>query len=251
MARKTATSNTYRFFVPPATIQGDLIVSADAELSRQLATVLRLRPGDQIVLLDGTGQQYTVALAQMDKRGFSGSVLERVQLPPEPAPHITIYAPIIRAERFEWLLQKATELGAAAIVPLVSERTVAGDTDTGQRKHERWLRIVREAAEQSRRAVLPVLAATQPFAIACRAAEEAELALLLWEWGDAPPMRAVVRQHTPARVALLSGPEGGLTDAERATAADRGIHAVSLGPRTLRAETAPLAALAALRYEYD
>ncbi len=250
--RSSIASNTYRFFVPPEALAGGRFALEDADLAHQLGVVLRLRPGDRVLLLDSQGWQYTVRLEELTRRAVAGAVEEHTPAGGEPRAALTLYPALIRAERFEWLLQKGTELGTAAFVPLVCARSAAGDSDGAARKRERWGRIVREAAEQSRRGRLPDLGAPLPFTAACAHAAGHDLALLLWEGDGAEPLRRVLRARAdtpPQRIALLSGPEGGLTDEERATAQAHGIVAVTLGPRTLRAETAPLAAAAMTLYE--
>jgi 16S rRNA (uracil1498-N3)-methyltransferase len=252
--RKTEGSNTYRFFVAPEALRGDEVVLADEALARQLAQVLRLAPGDQITLLDGAGMRYRVEISALTRAGLRGRILDRAEEHGEARAHVTLYQALARAERFELVLQKATELGVAAIVPLASERSSVEASEAG-RKYERWGRIVREAAEQSRRARLPTLEAALLFEEACARAAEAELALLLWE-GEAEALGAVLRRQLaagtgpPARAAILSGPEGGWSAREVAVAREHGIVPVSLGPRTLRAETAPLVALSLVLYEF-
>jgi 16S rRNA (uracil1498-N3)-methyltransferase len=164
---------------------------------------------------------------------------------------------IIRPERFEWMLQKGTELGASGFVPVQMSRSTAAEQATG-RKLERWQKIIREAAEQSCRGKLPTLAAPLPFAQACEQAAASDLALLLWEGapGEEPArsLRAVLRAPRPAppaTIAVLSGPEGGISPEELTSASGHGIIPVSLGPRILRAETAPVAAATAIFYELD
>ena len=250
--RSTATSNTYRFFVPPDALGDGGFALDDADLAHQIGTVLRLRPGDRVQLLDNSGAEYTVRLTAVERRRLAGEIELRSTAAVEPALALTIYAPLIRAERFEWLLQKGTELGARSFVPLLCARTGAAETEIGARKQERWSRILREAAEQSRRARLPALLPPAPFADACPAAAQHGLALLLWEGSGAAPLRQTLRARAaapPQSAALLSGPEGGLTHDEYTHAQTCGIIPVTLGRRTLRAETAPLVAAAALLYE--
>lgn len=243
-------SNTYRFFV--AQPIRDLVVTLDdPQLAHQLSSVLRLRPGDRVVLLDNNGWEFTIELSALSRSQINGRVIKRLAAQGEPATQITLFLALIRPERFEWALQKGTELGASAFVPLICARSRA--TDVGARKSERWQRIVREAAEQSRRGRLPSIAPATPFNDACAAAARADLAVLLWEGDDVDSLRATLaaaRQTTQMRqIAVLSGPEGGLTHDECKIAQTHGIIPVTLGPRTLRAETAPLAATVAILYE--
>jgi 16S rRNA (uracil1498-N3)-methyltransferase len=252
--RDTIRSNTYRFFVDPSALDGGKARLFDPELGHQLADVLRLGRGDRIILLDGEGWQYTVSLETVDRRGTVNGAIEACEAAGgEPRINLTIYLPLIRTERFEWALQKGVELGAATFVPTTCARSI--DIAPDERKLTRWRWIIREAAEQSRRGRLPRLTPAIPFVEACARRGSSDPALLLWEGTDATPLAHALRilqQHTPpTSLALFSGPEGGLTDDERQCAGRHGIMSVSLGPRTLRAETAPIAATAIIVYEFD
>jgi 16S rRNA (uracil1498-N3)-methyltransferase len=135
-------------------------------------------------------------------------------------------------------------------VPLICERAVAA-AELSERKLERWRRLVREAAEQSRRGRLPVIVPLIPFEAACAAAVAQGPALFLWEGAGALSLREAIATHAllSRPVAIFSGPEGGWSQAELEIARGYGIIAVTLGPRTLRAETAPIVAMSVLRYE--
>ncbi|GIV95361.1 MAG: ribosomal RNA small subunit methyltransferase E [Herpetosiphonaceae bacterium] len=239
--------NTYRFFVPPESFHGAEVAVDDRDLAHQLKAVLRLQPGAEITLLDGRGQRYHVELTALDRNQIRGRILERGPAGGEPHTRLTIYAALIKAERFEWLLQKGTELGVTRFVPLVSERSLPGTI--GEAKQARWQRILREAAEQSLRGRVPELCAPMPFAAACNAV--GEQGFLLWEAEGGTPLRVALRQITASSLAILSGPEGGFTNAEAELARQHGVRAITLGPRILRAETAPLVAAVAILYERD
>ena len=252
-------ANTYRFFISPKAIQGDIIQFDDADLAHQLMKVLRLRPGDRALFLDGEGNAYTVVLTELQRTSVTARVEERTEASGEPLLHVTLYVALLRAERFEFVLQKGTELGVSAFVPVQFARSLPADR-ADEHKLARWRRIIREAAEQSCRGHLPLLGSPISFNTACAQATSADLALLLWE-GKAAPLRAILRQDlaqqasskrdNPQTIALLSGPEGGITTDELTSAAEHGMMRVSLGPRILRAETAPLAAAVALFYELE
>ncbi len=241
--------NTYRFFVHPESFSGDTVSVADADLARQLARVLRLGPGDHVLLLDGLGDACEVELAELGRDLVAGRVLRRERAA-EPALDLTLYIALLRPERFEWALQKGTELGVRRFVPVQFARSLPADRADGC-KAERWRRIIREAAEQSCRGRLPTLGEPVGFAAAVQAAASADLSLILWE-GQAPPLRELLRRPgpRPASVAILSGPEGGIAEHELTDAAGRGMMPASLGSQILRAETAPIAAAAALSYEF-
>jgi 16S rRNA (uracil1498-N3)-methyltransferase len=273
--RQTVQSNTYRFFVDADALHGREVVIEDAELAHQLGAVLRLRQGERMLLLDNSGWQYVVALNSLAGDRVAGTVERKELAGGEPRTKLTLYVALLRPERFEWVLQKGTELGVSAFVPVICERSTIADADElSERKLDRWRRIVREAAEQSRRGKLPRLASALFYPAACEQAARRGQALLLWEGAGAPPLRRILRDSSqpsadgeprmtdpraaireqrssaqPFSIALLSGPEGGFSAGEFETAARYGIMPVTLGPRTLRAETAPLVAASAILYE--
>jgi len=242
--------NTRRFFVAPEALRDEQVRLSDPDLARQIGRVLRLTSGDHVLLLDGLGMAAEVELTAIGRDAVTGTVVRREAVGGEPPLNLTFYLPLIRAERFEWAVQKCVELGARRLVPTHCARSLAADR-TDARKLERWRRIAREAAEQSCRGVLPEVSAPLSFDAAVEAAAGADLALLLWE-GQAPHLRSILRAHggewNGRAIHLLSGPEGGITPDELTRARERGIIPVSLGPRVLRAETAPIAAAAMVLY---
>ncbi len=249
-------SNTYRFFIAPDMMNDDTVTLTDAALVHQMAHVLRLRPGNEVLLLDGLGTTYRTTLTAVGRTSVSGQITAREASRGEPALMLTLYVPLLRAERFEWVLQKGTELGVSRFIPTQCTHSLAADRADAH-KLERWTRIVREAAEQSCRGRLPVVSDPQPFVTACATAATADLPLLLWE-STASGLRSVLRGHiqllsaTPLpTIAILSGPEGGLTSNELTTATEHGMIPVTLGARILRAETASIAATAAIFYELE
>lgn len=255
---RPATSNTYRFFVDPDVIHGRDVRIEERALVHQIGTVLRLRSSMEVTLLDNSGWEHTVRLESVERHAVSGTVESRQLAAGEPHLKLALYVALLKGERFEWVLQKGTELGVSVFVPVVCERSVVDDAaEIGAAKLERWERIVREAAEQSRRGRLPKLQPAQLFSPACEHATRRERTLLLWEGHGAASLRRTLKESVPRAappaplsLAVFSGPEGGWTESEMATAIMYNIDLVSLGARTLRAETAPIAAAAVLLYEY-
>lgn len=255
----------------------------DRELIHQFMSVLRLRSGDHVVLLDNSGWQYVVVLNRLERGQATGTIERKELAGGEARTKITLYTALLRTERFEWVLQKGTELGVAAFVPLICERSTIADADElSEHKLERWARIIREGAEQARRGKLPRLTPAMLFPTACEQAAQRGPSLLLWENGGLP-LRQTLRRHetgnqaapgeyrpaaesrlersdsapserlhsttSPFSVALFSGPEGGFTTEEYEMALGYGLIPTTLGSRTLRAETAPIAATTAILYE--
>lgn len=203
-----------------------------------LERVLRLRPGEQVTVSDGAGAWLLCVLG-------TGLVLEpvgEVERSERPRPELTVGFALVKGDRPEWIVQKLTECGVDRIVPFVAERSVVRwDGDKTARNAERLRRVAREAAMQSRRRWLPNVVDPVPFATTVRLVQGVGGALADAGSGDAVSL---------ARPAVLVGPEGGWSDAERASAEASGLAAVRLGPQVLRAETAAVAAgvlLAALR----
>lgn len=233
-----------RFIVRPEAIQGGR-VRFDRDEARHLGRVLRLRPGAIVEAADGAGRTFAVRLEALDTREAWGTILgERVPGAESPCA-ITLAQAILKGERMAWLLQKATELGVARIVPVETERVVArtGGERTAARR-ARWARIAREAVKQCGRAVVPVVEAPCPFADVAAEARRHDAAWLLWEGGGTPLAAAAREAGRPRRLLLLVGPEGGFTADEVALAERHGARVVGLGPRILRAESAGLVALA-------
>ncbi|MEK7405846.1 MAG: RsmE family RNA methyltransferase [Acidobacteriota bacterium] len=219
-----------RFFVD-AVHHGRALLAGDEV--HHLRKVLRAERGQRFELSDN----HSVYLAEIEDFG-KDQVVFRVldKLPAEEPPRrVTLYAALFKFDRFEWLVEKATELGAGRIVPVAAERTEKGLDQAAVKRLERWRRIAREASQQAHRARLPEIAPPIPFAEAL--ADPSAHRLFLDKTGT-------VTHFPVSAVALLVGPEGGWTDAERAAALAAGWTAVSLGPLILRAETAAIAALA-------
>ena len=216
------------------------------------AQVLRLQPGETLVLFNGQGGEWSARIEHMGRRDVQVRVLAHVDVDRELPLPVTLAVGMPANERFEWLIEKATELGVAAIEPLVCERSVVRSAaERAQRKLEHWRGVAIAAAEQCGRTRLPRIEPVQPFAQWLKARQASpDLPLLLLAFDDARPLGGLPigpwRQGPGLRV--LSGPEGGLSPAEEqdARALGAATTAVRLGPRVLRAETAPLAVLATL-----
>ena len=257
----------HRFFVLPTAIQGDR-VTLTGPIVHQLTHVLRLRPGERVVVLDDSGWEYTVELKRLERKQAEGRIVERAEAQGEPRTRITLYQAVLKGERFEWVLQKGTELGIVAFVPLLCARNVIRDPEAVRNKLPRWQTIIREAAEQSRRGRLPRLEPPLFFAEACQQAEASGgLSLLAWEEDPATTLKAVLQASPvphgasfeppapnaqyPKSIILLIGPEGGFTPEEVKLAQAHSILPITLGRRILRAETAGLVAAAAIFYELN
>lgn len=243
-------ANTHRFFVEPDLLAEDTVMLTDRDLVHQLQRVLRLRVGDRILLLDGRGSQSEVTLSEISRDRVCAVVETRTPAAGESLVAVHVFAALIRAERYEWFLQKAVELGAVTITPLVTAHTTATDAPSAQRM-QRWQRIIREAAEQSCRGRLPLLQPAETLSQALTRITAVDLAIILEQHAEFLLPQLITARPDTRSVALFSGPEGGFSAAELRQAEQHGMIGASLGRRVLRAETAPLAALAVLSQLYD
>jgi 16S rRNA (uracil1498-N3)-methyltransferase len=232
-----------RFFVPAGSLAGDPVTIAGDPL-HHLRTVLRLGPGSELLLLDGTGTCCRVRLMTVGRDQATATVIDRRFEREQPCP-LRLLQALPKGDKFELVLQKGTELGVTVFQPVLSGRAVSRP-ETG--RTTRWERIITEAARQSRRPRLPQLAPLLPLSAALAMVSE-PLRLVLWEQG-ARALAEVLPAGAPAGVALLVGPEGGFSAAEIGTISTAGFLPVHLGPRILRTETAGLAVAAVLQHLY-
>ncbi|MCL4239937.1 MAG: 16S rRNA (uracil(1498)-N(3))-methyltransferase [Dehalococcoidia bacterium] len=234
-------SHVPRVYLPGRLAHG--VITIDGEAGRHLATVLRIRPGDPLLLLPGDGHEWSATVASVTKAGVVAEVGELVRQEAPPAVVLETWCALVRPGRFEWALEKCVEAGTDVIRPIVTEFAQRGDTPS-ETKLARWQRIVIEAAEQSGRLFVPVLEAPAPLA---RIIETYRGALVFGAPTGKPPRE--VARLLPARghIALVVGPEGGFSEAETATLARRGGIPTSFGPHILRTETAAVVGTALIR----
>ncbi len=217
--------------------------SLDREAAHHLHTVLRVRPGAPIMLFDGCGHTRAAIISTADRHGLVLTTTEPAREQPRPACAITLFACVSKGARMDWTIEKATELGAARIVPVISARTVSRPSDA-----TRWARIAEEAARQCGAAWLPAIPAPLPFDAALALATQTLPLFAAVLTPEARPLRDALDAFCtpPAAAGWFVGPEGDFTSAELAALTDGGAIPVSLGPQTLRAETACLYGLCAL-----
>jgi 16S rRNA (uracil1498-N3)-methyltransferase len=210
------------------------------EDARHLTRVLRVEPGQRYELSDNRAA-YLVEIAEARGERVVFRVLEPIASPAQPV-RITLCAALIKFDRFEWIVEKATELGVERILPVATTRMEKGLFEASRKRSERWTRIARESSQQSRRTQLPEILPAVRFEVAL--GEPADQRYFLDEAATLPLLVSLPTMREPlARVALLLGPEGGWTDTERQQATAPQWQAVGLGPHVLRAETAAVAAL--------
>ena len=216
---------------------------------RHLSRVLRAEVGDNIVIC-AMGTEFDCVINAVERDSVCVSVGEGRPAAGEPGVKVTLYVGLPKAEKLEHIIQKAVELGADGVVPFVAERSVARPSGREDNKSERRRKIAQEAAKQCGRGRVPFVSNILSFEQAVAQGAEADLALLCYECGGEPLSVTLKANPNVNSVAILTGPEGGISASEYERAISLGWKTVTLGSRILRCETAPLCALSAAMYEY-
>jgi 16S rRNA (uracil1498-N3)-methyltransferase len=236
---------TTRFFVDR--VEGDRVLLGKGD-SHHLLRVMRAQPGDDFTVLVG-GVQYECRLTGVGEGHAEGTVVASRPASGEPPVKVTLFQGLAKGDKLETVIQHGTEIGISEFVPVASRRSVVKlEPKKAAERVERWQRIAREAAEQSRRGAVPRVAPVASWQEAVARCGEFELALVPWEEGGEPLGEVLKGAPGTRSVALFIGPEGGLSPEEVAQAGAHGARAVTLGPRILRTETAGLAAAVAILF---
>jgi len=230
-----------RFFVSESGFEGPA-VRLSAEQAHQVYHVLRLKTGDAIVVLDNAGYEYAVTLTTVTKREVIGEITAKSEASGEPRVRITLFQSLLAREKFEWVLQKGTEVGVARFVPVQTERSIARARQIDAKKLTRWRRILTEAAEQSHRGRIPEIAEATPWNEALAQFDTFDRTLIAATSGPTNALEEALRpgDRPLSSIAVLIGPEGGFSDDEVRQACASGAVPVGLGPRILRTETAAM-----------
>ena len=235
-----------RFFVAASNIFGGIAYLGAEDAGHFRA--LRISRGESITVCDGAGNDYTCRVTDVTGDGAEAEIVSVEPSASEPSVKCTVYAALSKGEKLDTVVQKSVELGACEIVVFPSERCVAKPDGAALIKRlQRLNKIALSAAEQSERGIIPQVLPAPSFPAAMSAAAGAELPLFCYEEERTVGLRAALDEHPGAKtVSIVTGPEGGFTPEEAQLARDCGLISVSLGPRILRCETAPLAALSAV-----
>ena len=227
----------------PLTPGGQVVLKG--KVAQHLGRVLRARAGEQIALFNGDGQEFAAKVLTVNKREVSVDIGAASTPQTESLVHTTLGLCLSKGDRFDWAIQKATELGVGAVTPLYSERVdFSIPPDRIEKRAAHWRQIAISACEQCGRVRIPAVSPPQPFEqwVQSVAAEQ--------KWvlhcGNHGATQSGASKEAPADAALLIGPEGGLTDQEVSRACENSFGVLRLGPRVLRTETAPVVALSAL-----
>lgn len=237
-----------RFFLEPESFSGgEMLLTGE---NFQHAKVLRLKPGEKLLVCDGQGREALCAVREVGSGEIALDVLERRESESEASVRVSVYMAFPKADKLEHVIQKATELGAFEIVAFPSARCVSRpDEKSLKKKLERWQKIAASAAEQSGRGRIPEVIALGSYREALQRAAKVDKALMFYENEHAVTLRMALESGEFHTVSLLTGPEGGLEEAEVEQARAAGLQVCTLGSRILRCETAPLCALSAVMYD--
>lgn len=238
-----------RFFSSASNRSGDefVLLAPDAV---HISRVLRMKKGTAIVVCDDVGYEHDCVLSSVGKDRVVAHIVSSRPYSTEPSIEVTVFAALSKGERFDFLVQKCVEVGATAIVPFLSERCVARpDARDYERKRARFARIALEASKQALRSRPVQVSEIVWFEQAVRTAADYPAAMLLYEHENRRSLSQILRQSDGCgRYAVMTGPEGGFSEGEAAFALQNGLESVSIGPRILRCETAPVAAVCAIMY---
>ncbi len=242
----------HRFFVTADTIR-DNFIELDTEQSHHILKVLRLKPGDFLELFDGAGNEF---LCRMHSQR-NGSVLAEVQKREfranEPSTRVILAQGIAKGDKMDYVIQKAVEIGAFAIIPFVSERTVVTlEQQKAEQKNKRWQNIAREACKQSRRNMIPEVGPIMQLPQLLDTLRE-KRAVMLYEGEEKVGLRDILVKYKDSlsaqSITIIVGPEGGFSPQEAQRAENNNISIAGLGSRILRTETAGLVAASIILYE--
>ena len=243
-----------RFFVAPEAVQDDM-VQFDAELARHMGKVLRLNVGEQVTVSTGDGTAYLVELTAFMKDAVTGRIVERMENLQETAIEVVLYQGMPKGDKLELIIQKCTELGVSAVIPVETSRSVVHlDSSKAGKKLERWQKIAQEASQQSKRVQVPTVGPYYNWKqFLNHLSQHNGLTIVFWEDEQTQSLKALLRSQAekPQRINLVVGPEGGLSEDEVEHLRALGAVSASLGKRILRTETAGMAGISMVMYEFD
>jgi 16S rRNA (uracil1498-N3)-methyltransferase len=238
----------HRFFIIPEGIHEDRVHLSGA-IARRIARVLRLKPAERCVVLDNTGDEYAVILDGVYPKLCSAWIVEK-RAEEDPAVRLLMLLCLTQRGKFEWMLQKCTGVEVAGFLPLISQRSLIRDEAELRNKYTRWVGILREAAEQSRRSGIPGLFPALRLKNAVQAiGQEYPLRLIPWEREKQANLKSLLKGQNNQSAALLIGPEGRLGEEVVSTAKAAGFQPIPMGKRILRMATAAVVSAALILHE--
>jgi len=238
-----------RFYVPQPQILNGVLKAEGSEV-KHIRKVLRLKAGDQIMVFDGLGKEYEGTIVEEGPSLVVIKIQNILSSKKDSPLEVTLAQSLLKGEKMDTLIQKATELGVKEIIPFFSSRSVPLLEKSGRLKRlHRWERIAVEASKQCGRGMVPKIESLQDYSEMLQTASPDYLRLILWE-GEGIKLKEVLeRSEAKVKIFFIVGPEGGFSQEEVEEAKKNGFIPVTLGRRVLRAETASLCLLSILQYE--
>ena len=239
----------HRFFADPSQINDDAIVITGDDVNH-ISRVLRLKCGDEIEVCDKNKNDYLCAVSEISKTEVLAKIIEINVNKNESHVDVTLYQGIPKGDKMDDIVRKCVELGVKKIVPVAMKRTVV-KVKAPYPKTQRWERIILEASKQCKRGIIPEISEPIDFNDMLKSLfDEEALNILPYENEDTVSLKTVLKDNAAfKKINIIIGPEGGFDDEEIISAKKNNIHTVTLGPRIMRCETAPIAATAAVMYE--
>ena len=236
------------FFVSPECIDQQTI-SVTGDVLVHIRDSLRITVGETLWLNNGQGARYRVEITDVSKRAVTARILETIQEPPRRTPRLILGQSLLKGEKMDWVIQKATELGVSEIVPIESQHSVVQlKADRVDHQLARWQRIALEAVQQSEQWRIPTIAMPHSLSALLSSRATGTLTLMLVERRDGKSLQTVaLPQDVTSSVLVLIGPEGGWSKDEVLLAEQAGIEQITLGQHILRAETAAIATISILQ----
>lgn len=247
-----------RYFLAAEQFQ-DGTVTITGDDAHHLIRVMRAEPGDEIICSNGADREVLAKVGQIEKASVIADIIQELPMDHEASVEVWIAQSLPKGDKLETVIQKCTELGAAKFLPFVSERTVVQyDAKKEAKRLERWQKIAKEAAEQAHRNRVPQVENPLTWKQLVEQTKNCNLALFCYEKESGLRLRQLLAQASSSRsegrslrIMVIVGPEGGFTEKEWEEAVDAGCSSISLGKRILRTETAAMAALTCILYEFN
>ena len=245
----------YHFFVRPENIIGEQILIDGTDVNH-IRHVLRMKPGEELLLSDGEGHDYTCTIETLENDAVRCRILAREASGTEPSVKVYLFQGLPKADKLEHIIQKSVELGVYRIIPVETARSIVKyDPKKLKSKLERWQKISESAAKQSRRGIIPEVEQVMTWKAALQYAADLDMILIPYEnYKDMAKTREVIQRIAPGMsVGIFIGPEGGFEQSEvdQACAVSSNAFPISLGSRILRTETAPLMLLSVLLFNLE
>lgn len=241
----------YKFFVEDYQVKGNK-VNIIEEDKKHIANVLRMKIKEKILVTNKTTlETYECEIKNIDKEKVECNILKKIELDVEPKVKVDIYQGLPKSDKLEYIIQKSVELGVNRIIPVNMEYCISKIKDE-EKKNERWMKISEAAAKQSKRNIIPKVEKSVDMNYVYEQIKNYDLVLVLYENEEKTTIKEVLqRENNINNIAVIIGPEGGISKKEIEKLEENGAKIVTLGKRILRTETAPVTVLSIIMYEYD